>query len=128
MHPIAKVLQQTSFLSSAERPHQAPADVGFEVAFAGRSNAGESSALNRLTHQRGLARTATAGARAQRITLSSWVDGRRWVDSPGYGFAKVSQTRRQKWQLNIDAYLSERESLRGIILLTDVRHPVKEFD
>lgn len=128
MHPVAKVLQQTSFISSAERPHQAPADIGFEVAFAGRSNAGKSSALNRLTQQRSLARTSKTPGRTQLLNFFAVDDERRLVDLPGYGFAKVSQAMRQKWQSNIDAYLRERKSLRGIILLTDVRHPIKEFD
>lgn len=128
MHPIAKILQQTQFLTSAPTPQLAPPDTGFEVAFAGRSNAGKSSALNRLTSQRNLARTSKTPGRTQLLNFFSVDEERRLVDLPGYGYAKVGQQMRQSWQKNIDGYLSKRECLRGIILLTDVRHPLKEFD
>jgi len=128
MHPIARILQQTQFLTSAPTPQLAPPDSGYEIAFAGRSNAGKSSALNRLTSQKSLARTSKTPGRTQLLNFFSVDEERRLVDLPGYGYAKVGQQLRQSWQKNIDGYLAKRECLRGIILLTDVRHPFKEFD
>src|SRR5699024_9215897 len=128
MHPIARILQQTQFLTSAPTPQLAPPDSGYEIVFACRSNAGKSSALNRLTSQKSLARTSKTPGRTQLLNFFSVDEERRLVDLPGYGYAKVGQQLRQSWQKNIDGYLAKRECLRGIILLTDVRHPFKEFD
>ncbi len=128
MHPIARILQQTQFLTSAQTPQQAPPDEGYEIAFAGRSNAGKSSALNRLTSQKSLARTSKTPGRTQLLNFFAVDELRRLVDLPGYGYAKVGQQMRQNWQKNINGYLAKRESLKGIILLTDVRHPLKAFD
>ncbi len=125
MNPI---YNQTKFLVSAAKLSQAPADDGLEVAFAGRSNAGKSSALNTLCQQKTLARTSKTPGRTQLLNFFS-VDGqRRLVDLPGYGFAKVSEKVKRQWQGALADYLENRLSLRGVILLMDVRHPLKEFD
>ncbi len=120
---------QASFIKSAARVHQLPEDVGFEVAFAGRSNAGKSSALNCLTGHRQLARTSKTPGRTQLINLFSVKDEQhRLVDLPGYGYAKVAQNVKQDWQANLSHYLEVRMSLRGLVLLMDIRHPLKELD
>ncbi|WP_133128574.1 ribosome biogenesis GTP-binding protein YihA/YsxC [Legionella nagasakiensis] len=120
---------QAKFLKSAARVEQLPPDTGYEVAFAGRSNAGKSSALNCLTGIRQLARTSKTPGRTQLINLFVLNDvNRRLVDLPGYGYAKVSQHIKQEWQKNLAHYLEVRESLKGLVLLMDVRHPLKELD
>jgi GTP-binding protein len=100
------------------------------VAFAGRSNAGKSSALNALTGHRGLARTSkTPGRTQQMVAFSLPISSElRLIDLPGYGYAKVPVEMREHWKLEIDAYLKQRKSLRGVILIADIRHPLKEFD
>lgn len=120
---------QAKFLKSAARVEQLPPDTGYEVAFAGRSNAGKSSALNCLTGIRRLARTSKTPGRTQLINLFGLSDAnRRLVDLPGYGYAKVSQQIKQEWQNNLAHYLEVRGSLRGLVLLMDIRHPLKELD
>ncbi|WP_019215545.1 ribosome biogenesis GTP-binding protein YihA/YsxC [Legionella tunisiensis] len=119
---------QASFLKSAARVEHLPADEGFEVAFAGRSNAGKSSALNCLTGIKQLARTSKTPGRTQLINLFSLDDQRRLVDLPGYGFAKVAQQVKQDWQKNLAHYLEVRQCLKGLVLLMDCRHPLKELD
>ena len=120
--------QQTVFQTSAATVNQAPADDGLEVAFCGRSNAGKSSALNRLTQQKRLARTSRTPGRTQLINFFSVSENQRLVDLPGYGYAKVPQSVKQFWQQHLDAYLRDRRSLVGLILLVDSRHPPKPFD
>ncbi|MFA5959025.1 MAG: ribosome biogenesis GTP-binding protein YihA/YsxC [Tatlockia sp.] len=119
---------QAVFLKSAARVDQLPEDTGFEVAFAGRSNAGKSSALNCLTGIKQLARTSKTPGRTQLINLFTLDDSRRLVDLPGYGYAKVAQQVKQEWQKNLAHYLEVRHCLRGLILLMDCRHPLKELD
>lgn len=126
-NPIAGLCQQARFLISAAEVGQCPADKGMEIAFAGRSNAGKSSALNTLTHAN-LARTSKTPGRTQLINFFQLDEQRRLVDLPGYGYAKVPIPLKQHWQRHLDAYLSSRESLRGLILLMDIRHPLSEFD
>ncbi len=117
------------FETSAARLDQCPADEGAEVAFAGRSNAGKSSAINALTQQTGLARTSKTPGRTQLINFFSLnIEGLKIVDLPGYGYAKVPIAMKQHWQRHLDAYLQHRESLRGVVLVMDIRHPMKEFD
>ncbi len=99
-----------------------------EVAFAGRSNAGKSSALNVLCQQKALARTSKTPGRTQLLNFFIVDEQRRLVDLPGYGFAKVSEQIKQQWQQAMADYLENRHSLRGVVLLVDVRHPMKEFD
>lgn len=116
------------FATSAPDPRRLPPDTGAEVAFAGRSNAGKSSALNAICDQSGLARTSKTPGRTQLLNVFVLDEVRRLIDLPGYGYAKVPEAVREKWRLAIDAYLRERESLRGIVLIIDSRHPLKDFD
>lgn len=123
-----QIYHQARFLVSAAKLSQCPPDTGMEVAFAGRSNAGKSSALNALCQQKALARTSKTPGRTQLLNFFSIDEERRLVDLPGYGFAKVSEQIKQQWQRVLADYLENRSSLRGVILLVDVRHPMKEFD
>lgn len=116
------------FLMSAPDLKRCPSDTGVEIAFAGRSNAGKSSALNRLTEQPKLARTSKTPGRTQLINFFTVADNKRLVDLPGYGFAKVPLAVRQTWEKNLTEYLHNRESLCGCLLLMDIRHPLQEFD
>ena len=116
------------FLTSAATLQQCPADEGAEVAFAGRSNAGKSSAINCLTDNRKLARTSKTPGRTQLINLFALTDQQRLVDLPGYGYARVPIKMKQEWQRNLSEYLQHRQSLRGLVLLMDVRHPLREYD
>lgn len=120
--------QRASFLTSVPKTRLAPDDSGAEVAFAGRSNAGKSSALNSITAQRSLARTSKTPGRTQQINFFDLGDNRRLVDLPGYGFAKVPKAMKEQWQHDLGEYLRVRESLRGLILLMDCRHPLTEND
>lgn len=123
-----RLLHQAQFLTSARTVEQCPPDEGCEVAFAGRSNAGKSSAINRLTGQRGLARTSKTPGRTQLINFFELDEQRRLVDLPGYGYAKVDKQTRAQWQHHLDDYLARRQALAGLVLLMDIRHPLKEFD
>jgi len=117
------------FLKSAPSLKQCPPDTGCEVAFAGRSNAGKSSAINVLTQQKKLARTSKTPGRTQLINFFTLGDDEiRLVDLPGYGFAKVPLAQKNEWQKNLAKYLEERQSLRGLVLVSDIRHPLTEFD
>jgi GTP-binding protein len=116
------------FLLSVPDPQQAPPDAGYEVAFAGRSNAGKSSALNALTRRKSLARTSKTPGRTQHLVFFELDGERRLVDLPGYGYAKVPEKVRRHWGLAMETYLSGRESLRGLVLMMDVRHPLTDFD
>ena len=116
------------FLKSVPKPELAPDDTGREVAFAGRSNAGKSSALNRLTCHKSLARTSKTPGRTQHLVFFRLDENRRLVDLPGYGFAKVPDRVKQEWAASLERYLQNRQSLQGLILLMDVRHPMTEYD
>ncbi len=120
--------QQTRFILGTPDARHAPADSGAEVAFAGRSNAGKSSALNVITGQRSLARISKAPGRTREINFFEVRDQLRLVDLPGYGYAKVSRTMKIQWQRHIARYLETRRSLCGVILLMDIRHPFKDTD
>ncbi|SDU36237.1 ribosome biogenesis GTP-binding protein YihA/YsxC [Halopseudomonas salegens] len=125
--PLVTLCQQASFIKSADKLEQCPPDIGREVAFAGRSNAGKSSALNTLTHAR-LARTSKTPGRTQLINFFQLDELRRLVDLPGYGYAKVPLALKDHWQRHLDSYLSERQALVGLVLVMDVRHPLSPFD
>lgn len=125
--PLAILCQQASFIKSASQVDQCPADQGYEVAFAGRSNAGKSSALNTLTHAR-LARTSKTPGRTQLINFFALDDTHRLVDLPGYGYAKVPLELKEHWKKHLDAYLTQRDSLAGVVLVMDIRHPLSAFD
>lgn len=116
------------FLKSAPKLSHCPPDEGAEVAFAGRSNAGKSSAINSLTGNHKLARTSKTPGRTQLINFFELDPDHRLVDLPGYGFAKVPTAMKKEWQKNLNEYLQERNCLKGLVLLVDIRHPLKEFD
>ena len=120
--------RQAKYLMGAAKIEQLPADYGIEVAFAGRSNAGKSSALNALTEQKSLARVSKTPGRTQLINLFTLDEHRRLVDLPGYGYAKVSSKVKQNWQYILEQYLAARGCLKGIVLLVDSRHPIKNID
>jgi GTP-binding protein len=119
---------RATFLTSCAKLGQLPGDAGYEVAFAGRSNAGKSSALNRITRQRGLAKTSKTPGRTQLINLFTLDEERRLVDLPGYGYAKVPLAVKQRWQKTLADYLLQRQCLRGLIVLMDIRHPLQPLD
>lgn len=119
---------RATFLLSAAKLSQLPPDSGVEVAFVGRSNAGKSSALNAITGIRGLAKTSNTPGRTQLINLFGLDNRRRLVDLPGYGYAKVAISIKERWQKTLGQYLEQRACLRGLILLMDIRHPLKEMD
>ena len=128
MHPR---LHQARFQIAAARPKQFPPDEGLEVAFAGRSNVGKSSALNTILQRKKLARTSSTPGRTQQIIFYGLGEGqtdRRLVDLPGYGYAKVPGRLKDQWAKLIESYLHGRESLAGLVLIMDVRRPMGEFD
>lgn len=125
---MSSFYHKASFLFSAAKLSQLPLDEGYEVAFAGRSNAGKSSALNVITQNRSLAKTSKTPGRTQLINLFGLDDERRLVDLPGYGYAKVSHETKERWQATLAQYLETRLCLRGLMLLMDIRHPFKELD
>jgi GTP-binding protein len=116
------------FLTSASKLSQCPPDEGWEVAFAGRSNAGKSSAINALTGNRKLARTSKTPGRTQLINFFSLSEQQRLVDLPGYGFAKVPEAVKREWVRQLEFYLQQRQCLQGMVLLMDVRRPLQDFD
>ena len=120
--------RRAAFLTSAGNLSQCPQDRGWEVAFAGRSNAGKSSAINTLTGNRKLARTSKTPGRTRLINFFALGDAQRLVDLPGYGFAKVPEKVKRAWIGQLEDYLQHRQCLRGLILLMDVRHPLRDFD
>lgn len=120
--------QQTKFVLSAPDIRHLPSDTGIEVAFAGRSNAGKSSALNTLTNQKSLARTSKTPGRTQLINLFEVAEGKKLVDLPGYGYAEVPEEMKLKWQRALGEYLQKRQCLQGLVVLMDIRHPLKDLD
>lgn len=128
--PERRNYQTATFLISAPTLAKCPHDRGVEVAFAGRSNAGKSSAINALTQQRALARTSKTPGRTQLINFFTLQNDEqlRLVDLPGYGYAKVPEAMKKEWQAHLADYLHRRRSLAGLVLLMDVRHPLSDFD
>lgn len=125
MNPI---YHRAEFLISAVRLEQLPAQLTHEVAFAGRSNAGKSSAINAITQQRALARISKTPGRTQQINVFTISDNRALVDLPGYGYAKVSAGMRSEWGQLLPHYFSQRQALRGVVVIMDVRHPLTPHD
>ena len=119
---------QATFVTSAANIAACPPESLAEVAFAGRSNAGKSSAINAITNQTRLARISKTPGRTQLINFFGLAEGRFLVDLPGYGFAKVPLSVKNKWQEELEKYLRRRQVLCGLVLLSDIRHPLKEFD
>jgi GTP-binding protein len=120
--------RKAAFMTSAAKLKHTPPDEGYEVAFAGRSNAGKSSAINTLCDQKSLARTSKTPGRTRLLNFFAIDDRRRIVDLPGYGYAKVSEGIKREWQGTLANYLENRECLRGLMLMMDIRHPFKDFD
>ncbi|MGH8371225.1 MAG: ribosome biogenesis GTP-binding protein YihA/YsxC [Gammaproteobacteria bacterium] len=120
--------RHTRFLKSASSLNDLPADAGYEVAFAGRSNAGKSSALNAITGVNGLARVSKTPGRTQLINLFTLDESRRLVDLPGYGYARVPEAVRAQWGQLMEQYFSYRHVLAGLVLVMDIRHPLTDFD
>jgi len=116
------------FLLSANAPSQFVPDDGSEVAVAGRSNAGKSSAINVIVNRRQFARTSKTPGRTQLVNFFSLADGLRLVDLPGYGYAKVTERMRAHWGQLIQQYFEGRTSLRGLLLVIDIRRGVTDFD
>ena len=118
--------RQAKFLISAAAPKQFPAG-GIEVAFAGRSNAGKSSAINRLCDNKSLAKTSKTPGRTRLVNFFALDEQHRLVDLPGYGYAKVPEAMKQTWQRLMERYLNQ-PALAGLVVIMDIRHPLKEFD
>jgi len=128
MSKASQILRETQFLTSAASASGFVPDIGTEVAFSGRSNAGKSSAINTICEHINLARTSKTPGRTQLINFFSINDDMRLVDLPGFGFAKVPQKMKLDWQKLMQTYFEERESLKALIQIMDVRHPLKPFD
>ena len=127
---MSNPFQRARYLLAAHTPRQLPPDEGAEVAFAGRSNAGKSSALNALCQQNALARVSKTPGRTQQLVYFELPphDGKYLVDLPGYGYAKVPLELRAHWQAFIDAWFASRAALRGLVVVMDIRHPLKDYD
>lgn len=124
----SNLFRQATFLKSAPEIKHLPEDIGFEVAFLGRSNAGKSSAINALVEQKGLAKTSKTPGRTAALNIFRLDNERRLVDVPGFGFARVANSVKDSWVNLINSYLENRSCLRGVILVMDVRHPFKPQD
>ena len=116
------------YVLSAHELKQLPKDRGIEVAIAGRSNAGKSSAINTFTDQKALARTSKTPGRTQQIVIFELDEGRRIADLPGYGYAKVPLKLKAHWRNVMERYFQTRSCLKGVVLVMDIRHPMREFD
>ena len=125
MNPI---YQRARFLLSAVQLRQLPAEVTPEVAFAGRSNAGKSSAINATTQQTALARTSKTPGRTQQINVFPITEDRAITDLPGYGYAKVDTATREQWGRLLTGYFRQRRALKGVMVIMDIRHPLTDFD
>jgi len=123
-----RLFSQAQFLAAAGRPGDLPPSGPPEVAFAGRSNVGKSSAINALLGRRGLARTSKTPGRTQTINFYDLAGAARLADLPGYGFARVPQAMRAQWQVLVSAYLQERPTLAGVVVIMDARHPMTPLD
>lgn len=125
---LPEILRAPEFLLGAAEPHQFPDDDMVEVAFAGRSNVGKSSAINAICNRRKLARTSKVPGRTQQVNFFSMGEHARLVDLPGYGFAQVPLAVKKKWEATIQKYLAERQNLIVLVLLMDIRHPLTDLD
>ncbi len=123
-----KDFQKARFLTSCAHVQSLPPERGIEIALAGRSNVGKSSALNLLCNSKGLAKTSSVPGKTRHINLFAILDDLHIVDLPGYGYAKVPEKEKKRWGRELAKYILERKCLRGIILLMDIRHPLTELD
>ena len=120
--------RQAKFLISAASKKQFPEGGGIEVAFAGRSNAGKSSAINTLCDNKSLAKISRTPGRTRLVNYFTLDEQRRLVDLPGYGYAKVPLPVKKEWEKLMEDYLQHTKSLRGLVIIMDIRHPLKDFD
>jgi GTP-binding protein len=125
---MAISFRQAKYLTSAFELSQLPPDEGMEIAFAGRSNAGKSSAINCLTQQKGLCKTSKTPGRTQLINFFELDEQRRLVDLPGYGFAKVPRKMRSHWDKVLSGFLLQREALKGMVIVVDIRRGIADLD
>ena len=130
MATLPNPFARADYLLAAHTPRQLPPDDGAEVAFAGRSNAGKSSALNALCQQNALARVSKTPGRTQQLVFFGLPphEGKYLVDLPGYGYAKVPRDLQAHWQAFIDQYFRTRQALKGLVVVMDIRHPLKDYD
>ena len=120
--------RKAKFLLAVQNLEQLPDNIPYEVGFAGRSNAGKSSAINTITGIHSLARTSKTPGRTQQIVYFQLDEEHTLVDLPGYGFAKVPLKVKKHWHELMEGYFKEREALKGLVLVMDIRHPMREFD
>lgn len=128
MRAIQQLLRQAQYRISVHNLSQLPADRGREVAIAGRSNSGKSSLINRLCNRRSLARTSRTPGRTRQLVFFQLDENRHLVDLPGYGFARVSGELKRHWKGLIQNYLENRKALAGMVVVMDIRHPLKPGD
>ena len=125
---MSNYLASAAYKLAAHLPRQLPPDTGREVAFAGRSNAGKSSALNAMCNQHRLAKTSKTPGRTQQLVFFEVAPERYLVDLPGYGYAQVPMELKAHWQAFINGYFRDRQALKGLVVVMDIRHPLREFD
>lgn len=128
MTDIRQLLRSAQYLDSIHNPSQLPPDAGIEIAIAGRSNAGKSSLINRLCGRRALARTSRTPGRTRQLVFFQLDESRHLVDLPGYGYAAVAGDLKRHWQGLIHGYLERRKALVGVVIVMDIRHPLKDMD
>jgi len=123
-----QLYQQSRFMLAATRLDQCPEDIGIEVAIGGRSNAGKSSVVNAICGRRALARVSRTPGRTRELLFFELLPGRRLVDLPGYGYAKAPAAQARQWPAMIENYFAGRDSLRGVLVVMDCRHPLQPLD
>lgn len=128
MSEIRRLLHSAVYRISVHNRSQLPPDDGVEVAIAGRSNAGKSSLINKMCRQTSLARTSRTPGRTRQLVFFDLDEQRRLVDLPGYGYAAVSKDMKKHWQGLIQGFLEHRAALAGLVVVMDIRHPLKDTD